>query len=267
MMGKQDGFTIIEVILFLAISAMLFLVAFSYTSSTIRQTRLTDGGDQLTSFIQNQYVSVKNTQSNRSETSSVKCDVSDVAPTTPGASNTCMVLGKVLYFNDNGTTVSVSTVVGNAVVATTEGTEIEVIRQLNPRVLRDTTGSIVLVDETFVMPWQMRFTERKYMSSPSTQAGFNAMVFLRSPVSENVHTGIWTVAAGAGAVPASYNIPALLSTYVATNVDRPVLICARSDDLGNVRTGVDIPVGQGVGRITKVTGTAGQLLSGSMACL
>jgi len=271
MMGKQDGFTIIEVILFLAISAMLFLVAFSYTNGTIRQTRFTDGGDQLTSFIQSQYVSVKNIQSNRDTSVTAKCGASDTTPQFPGASNSCMVLGKLLYFNDNGTSIDVSTVVGDAVVQSTEGTEIEVIELLNPRVLTNTTGSAVLVDESFSMPWQMRFTDKKFMSSPATEAAFNALVLLRSPVSENVHIVTWSVAAGAGTFPASYNdqntgIPGLLKLNASTNVDKPLLVCARSDELGGLRTAVQVPVGQGVGRITKVVGPTGQALSGSMTC-
>jgi len=263
MMGTQRGFTVIEVILFLAISAMLFLIAFAYTNGTINNTRFTDESDRLTSFLQNQFSSVKSIESQRDDSVTAKCQDSDTAK-APGASDSCMVLGKLLYFDKTSGTISTSTIVSDAVVSQATTSELEAIRALNPRVLTDST-TVVKVDTTYSLSSQMSFTDLQYLAA--TTNTFNSLIIVRSPESESVYMAVMDVASGDS--PSAYNPSGIKDALLTSGnkVNKPVLICAKEDGLTNRRLAIEIPVGQSAGRIADSAPSQGEVLSGGMACV
>lgn len=259
-MGMQRGFTIIEVILFLAISSMLFLIAFSYTSNTIRNTGFTDDKNQVTQFIERKYLNVKNSQSTRDDNTTARCDATDADTQIPGASNRCMVIGTLLYFPTGGP-VAVSTIVGNVNLpaASASLTEREVVEQLNPRVLSN--GSAVQVSEQFESPARLDLRSVKYKPTGAASAA-NVVAIIRSPISENVFQAAWSVTDGNLASTFNDASGGIASRFTATSpyVDRPIIICYQNSDSLNRYAAIQIPSGQALGRITSSVAAAGQVL-------
>ncbi len=72
MASTQRGFTIIEVILFLAISGLLLGVAIASVNANINNSRFNDAVRSTTSYLQGQYSEVAAGQSDRDE--SKGCD-------------------------------------------------------------------------------------------------------------------------------------------------------------------------------------------------
>lgn len=116
--GRRRGFTIIEVILFLGISGLLLLVAFTFTASSIRNTRFSDATKSLENFIKDQYTRVQtnslslNGPAGFPPTCSSIFNTPVTTPTTQvaddgtGTSNNCILLGAVIdiYSNAAATT-------------------------------------------------------------------------------------------------------------------------------------------------------------------
>ena len=109
--NKKSGFTLIEVILFLAISSAVLIAILSGTSRSLAQQRYNDAVQDVYSFLQNQYYAVINPQntSEHSETEN-KAGFGQEA-----------IYGKVIVFDKNavsgsgGSVVNSWTVVGKIV--------------------------------------------------------------------------------------------------------------------------------------------------------
>lgn len=280
MKGAKKGFTIIEVILFLAISAMLFGIAFRYTSSSIRETRVRDTSDQFTSFMQRQFASVKNAESARPTTNDATCG----APAAVGASNTCAVLGKLLYFMPDNQTIRVSTIVGTPSdkSALAYPTDRSTLEASVPKVLSDTAGNIV-VDEVFTLPWQSQLplSARRYQKTDTSVANFNVITIQRSPISENTVydtfevTNDGTLASTYNDIVTAFGINANRLTYEhnglwgPANDDRPAVLCVQYPGLSGRDVVITIEGGFRVG-ISKVTGgirSSGDTLVGGLTCV
>ena len=113
-MGMADrGFTIIEVMLFLGITGMLFAGLMIGVNSNVTQQRYRDGVAEFSSLLKNQYSEVLNTQNARTEGECIDGTVNPSASTaqTAGTSN-CVLLGRAVQVENNGTSVKISNVVG-----------------------------------------------------------------------------------------------------------------------------------------------------------
>ncbi len=108
----ERGFTIIEVMLFFAISGLLFAMLMIGANQGIVQQRYLDSVRSYKAFLQNQYAEVLNTQNDRSN--NLKCDASGVSAgaTTPGADTNCVILGRVIKIKDDGKTLWATNVTG-----------------------------------------------------------------------------------------------------------------------------------------------------------
>jgi len=116
-MGKtENGFTIIEVMLFLAVTGMLAATILVGSGVAIGQQRYRDSVNSLKSLIQEQYSQTTNVTNDRSTTWT--CDSStNVAETPIGAgqprgTSDCVLLGRLIVIDDSGTKVTTSNVVG-----------------------------------------------------------------------------------------------------------------------------------------------------------
>lgn len=100
-MAQGDkGFTILEVILFLAVSSALLLVVLTGVNSLAKRQKFTDTVDSLQSHIQRQYDEVISGVNTRTTGTISGCPGYD---TTPGTEETCLLLGKLLTYQTNGT--------------------------------------------------------------------------------------------------------------------------------------------------------------------
>lgn len=165
----MDGFTIIEVMLFLGISSMLLLVVFSLSSTLIVSTRFTDSVRGLESFLQRQYEEVASGVNTRG---SEACTSSD---TSSRGTSACLLLGRLIVFTANSAAVNSVSVIGSDV--TSSGSTMEaVLNDFAPRTAPSTL-------ETYLIPWDARFTSARRTSD---SVGVNAVAILRNPKSSQI---------------------------------------------------------------------------------
>lgn len=170
------GFTIIEVMMFLAISMLLLLGVFLMSGNMISGTRFTDSVRGLESFLQRQYEEVTSGVNTRTQ---VSCSGSVVSSgsSTPGTSD-CLLLGKVIVFRANTETVDTYNIVGSQWTAIpTNPTLSQLLYSYNPQ-------SVPTSRSSFTIPWQAEFTAGRRADAQAV----NAIAFMRSPVSSEVGT-------------------------------------------------------------------------------
>lgn len=92
---KRDGFTIIEVMIFLAISGLMLAMAVIGSGNLARQARFSDSINSFHSTLQRQYEEVVNGVNTRQD-SDAGCVGG--APQQPGT-DSCILLGKVISFS------------------------------------------------------------------------------------------------------------------------------------------------------------------------
>jgi type II secretory pathway pseudopilin PulG len=120
---NKDGFTIIETMLFLAITGLLIATMLVGVGTSINNQRYRDSVTSLQSFLQSQYSSISNVQNDRDN--SWKCGNS-ATPSQTGTlqdrgQSDCVLLGRYITIEGGNTTVS--TVLGYQ-TATASGTDI-----------------------------------------------------------------------------------------------------------------------------------------------
>lgn len=237
--GEQRGFTIIETMLFLGVSAMLLIIAFSFTASTLRSARFTDATKSLQSFFQEQYTRVQ-TNSLSLNTPSGKTAVCD--PTTglvtsqnlasnTGSSKTCMLLGVALDLASDGKSIAVYPVLGS-----TQATD-QTLSKVNPQIWSDAV-------ETYTLGWQAVLSTNSAAAATAVlaknvaaglatkTASVNRLLFLRNVESEAINFYSTTQVA---------TIASIINEEPQSNTRNvPTLVCIKSDDGGNLRGAVQI---------------------------
>lgn len=113
----QNGFTIIEVMLFLAITGMLAAAILVGSGVAIGQQRYRDSVSSLQSYIQQQYNKVINVTNDRDK--SWTCDSNGIVTQTdtPSAGEArgttdCVMLGRLMTVDETGTSLKSAVVVG-----------------------------------------------------------------------------------------------------------------------------------------------------------
>src|SRR3982751_6935386 len=96
----ERGFTVVEVTLFLAITGLLFLIAITGTSNTIRSVRFSDSGRSVNAFVQQQYDDIINGLNNRTGAEACAGGVVS-AGSEPAGTSSCLLLGKLVVFQIN----------------------------------------------------------------------------------------------------------------------------------------------------------------------
>lgn len=112
--SNKNGFTLIETMLFLAITGALVVAVLIGTGASINVQRYRDSVTSLKSLIQKQYSDVLNVQNQRTSTN-ISCDsnanVGTTGTTAPRGQSDCVVMGK--YITINGSDATTSTVIGH----------------------------------------------------------------------------------------------------------------------------------------------------------
>lgn len=112
----QTGFTIIEVMLFLAVSGALAAIILVGSGVAIGQQRYRDSVSSLKSYIQQQYSEVTNVANDRDKdwTCNNEADVSQVDASAGEARGTsdCVILGRFVTIDETGTKLTAANVIG-----------------------------------------------------------------------------------------------------------------------------------------------------------
>ncbi|HEV2412867.1 MAG TPA: prepilin-type N-terminal cleavage/methylation domain-containing protein, partial [Candidatus Saccharimonadales bacterium] len=216
---KQAGFTIIEVMLYLGVAAMLFLIAFWGTEGQVNQFRYSDAARNLNSYIQEQYNSVQSGTNPREATET--CTATGAQPPsfgtgspnpTGGNADECILLGKLVQFTPGSSTVNVYYVVGyNAPFTSLTGDDLTDIKNSQPTISPiDATTTNISGGLTFYQPGSV---------PPSGLS--ESFAFLRSPSSSNILTFAFNnvdINNGNLSPGASYTIPpAVIGNSLDTN--------------------------------------------------
>lgn len=212
-MGRDQGFTILEVVLFFAISAALLGVAMLYTSNSLKSTRYGDATKSFESFIEQQYTEVQAGTVNREAGGgSGSC----VSANAPGTSDSCMILGRVLTFNTvapANKTVNVFTVVANTTPTSEPSGEIDAFAKYNTRIQESTAPT------NYSLEWGTTLYSTQYVDG--TPQNFNRLAILRSPVSETIY--IFTFD----------HVASFQSGLRADTANKKAAICFTSPDFGS----------------------------------
>lgn len=177
---KQWGFTIIELILFLGITGALFAGLMVGVNTSINTQRYKQSAASFKSALEEQYAEV--TYPRNARDSSWACSaeagiVSDPSNGTTRGTSQCVLLGRFIEVEKDGTTIKTGDVVGidPGVGTETVSSDIDILKAYTPRV------SPINVSETEV-GWQ------SHLEYPENGVSKASYLILRSPLSGIIRT-------------------------------------------------------------------------------
>lgn len=224
--NRQGGFTIIEVMIFLAVSGLLLFGIMAGTGTAIARQRYNDGVQSAQSFFQKQFDETLSVNNDRP--SNQACANSTVtAGSDPRGASQCFILGKAMEFNydsDPGK-IKVYQVIGSEPIGGgTPSSEAQVISQYNPALVEPTSSE-------YELPWDMSVsgTQRVDGSGVSaTNPAVRLLTFLRSPRSGAMVIFSYPSMPNGNRLN---NFPAGQSLLTVTN--KTSHICVQSPDFGS----------------------------------
>lgn len=186
---KQQGFTIIEVMLFVALTGALLIGLLAGTSVMIQRQRYSDSINSTQAFFQGQYNQVTNVLNDRSGAEVCSGDDNFVEPAggasaeAPGASR-CVVLGKAIDVPSPSSQQELASyaVVGSEPTGTVDPdiTDDELMRLYRPSLVRLVGAS------TYDIPWGT--TVVGFQQEGPERTPVNRLLLLRSPKSGAIYT-------------------------------------------------------------------------------
>lgn len=178
----NNGFTIIEVMLFLAVTGALTITILASAGTSITQQRYRDSVSSLKSLIQTQYTEVANVVNSRDKdwtcTSSGEVVPVDGVAGEPRGTSDCVIMGRIVTINETGKTITSSNVIGHRTTGT-PAEESDLAELTNNYTL---TISPINPDTTEV-GWGAQVVKPK-----STNAQPVTIMILRSPLSGAIVT-------------------------------------------------------------------------------
>ena len=182
-MQHKQGFTIIEVLLFLGITGLLAVTLLAGWTNMINTQRYRDSVKTVQTFIQQQYGQVYNVQNGRD--ASLNCTpgaespkVTD-NPSKPVGQTECIVMGRYIHITD-GTKIQVYSIIGIDGEPSSLTSDSQIIRDRKPIRLDQ---SLNTDDSKLNIPWQASVVDG---TTPNT---LNAVIaIIRSPQTGTVHT-------------------------------------------------------------------------------
>ncbi|MDB5177335.1 MAG: hypothetical protein JWN75_1003 [Candidatus Saccharibacteria bacterium] len=180
---SQRGFTIIEVMLFLAITGGLFAALMVGVNTGITQQRYLDSVRSYKALVQNQYSEVLNTRNDNA--GNTKCsdrkdgNLDQAAPLDVNGTSQCVILGRAIKIMDGGTKVETSSVTAYDMTANSnDSSDITVLTNYKPKL-----SSFNI--ETTEIDWQGNL---EVPASPGGSSSHSSafILILRSPTTGNI---------------------------------------------------------------------------------
>lgn len=182
---KEKGFTIVEVVLFIAITGLLAATLLTGWTAMINTQRYKDSTRTFQSFLQQQYNLVYNVENGHVQNLSCTLQgsnlvIDDTSPSgTPRGQSSCVVMGRYIQIT-NGDKIKVSSIVGYLNGTDTTSSDIDSIRLYNPQRVDFDLG---LTDNELEIPWQAAVVG----TVDSTPKDY-VIAIIRSPKTGIVHT-------------------------------------------------------------------------------
>lgn len=257
MLRAAEGFTIIELTIFLAISGLLLMLMFVGTGSIAARQRFTDTTDGLQTFFQAQYDEVVNGVNVRID--STAC-TADSATITRAGKSSCLLLGKVLTIRPVDMTSTSKTVIeASYIVSTRQSTTYgatlqEKLQNAVPNVVADG-------QKVYEFKWGAVSSEASRTQADGTRTAVNSVAFVRLPDSDEIvqlyynNTRDYFSASGLTQGLTELGITNLDNYSPAGTDDNPSLVvCMKNDTdfsgLVRPRSAISFGQGKGAGTIT-----------------
>lgn len=173
------GFTVIELMLFLAVTGVLFAALMVGVQMNITQQRYKEGVLNMTTVFQNQYSEVDNTRNDRDINWNCAGGnvVRDTTAGTARGTTDCVLLGRAIRVIENGTAVRTQSVVGVEPTGELAGGDLDALIQYGPKLVTAGDSTIAFGESTFSMDWGSS------LKTPENQNSEASVLILRSPVS------------------------------------------------------------------------------------
>lgn len=223
MMGKTktEGFTLIEVILFLAISALMMVGVFVGVSGSINRQRYDDASATFLDFMQSQYNLVDNVRNNRPDNRSCNSGGINSSSDDGRGTSDCTVVGRLIKSTD-GKNITSRPVYSHSDPPESATTESEVLDGL---ILKEAPNNLTNDDEDFTLAWQTQVYTDK--DNKETSRRF-AVLIVRLPTNGLIRTYI------------AHNTTNL-SDFWNSSILSPLNICVETSGLtGAPATGVAV---------------------------
>lgn len=232
----SKGYTIVEVSLFLGISALMLAIALVGTGVSIRTTRFTDSTRSLHAYVQQQYDDLINGVNSRFGNEACNSGTINTGINqTPGTSN-CLYMGKLLIFAPNNSTVTTYNIIGTEPANVDYGqSDEQLIFNFSPTVV---TGVGV---DNYSIPWLATISGSK---RPVDGIGVDAYALIRSPRSTRVVSYVFKQPDSVG----DYNLASLINPNLAAdanNISKAANFCVSSADGLSQPSKITISGGQG----------------------
>jgi type II secretory pathway pseudopilin PulG len=169
----QRGYTIIEVMLFFAVTGALMLGVMGSASFGVNTQRYNDAVNTFTAIIQQEFTNATNVTNTKSIES--MCGPGGADETPRGISN-CVIIGRLVTVDTEGSIVAMNIVGSDPGAEDETDTELEVIQSYTPKV-------DIQTQETDKMSW-----ETKLERGDPLAASAASILILRSPRSGNVYS-------------------------------------------------------------------------------
>jgi len=189
---NASGFTIIEVLLFLAITGMLVAGVLGTTGGVINSQRYKDSVSSLKSILQKQYSGALNTDNERSD--DMICDtngkVSTGASTVSRGQSNCVILGKAIQLSGNNRSeLSIKDVIGYPGNSLPSNTLNDLDNFRSYRMQLPATSSGWPID-TYSLEWGSSVSATVNQTGLVDQSNGFTILILRSPMSGVLYTFI-----------------------------------------------------------------------------
>lgn len=172
--SDQNGFTIIEVLLFLAVSAFFIIIALRGIGGKTDDVRYGQSLKDLEVLFQSEQDLVRNGYIGE------VADIDMVAMGCDGADGRCVGLGRVLAFSAGSSDVRIYSLLGNRIDGL--GNSIQRLEDANLRIVEYTSGANY---ETKQLEWQQTFQIGKF-TSYAADTDINAVGYFRLPNSTEI---------------------------------------------------------------------------------
>lgn len=180
--SRGSGFTVIEVMLFLAISGFLVIGVMGGAGAAVNVQRYKDATNSFVSYMQGQYDRVANVQNDhntKQECTSAGIAVATTPPVTLGASIDCAVIGRLVTVSDGGKKITSQAVYG---AAATNGTD-DITALVSANIFID---AAVDVEDSYVPEWSTRIV-KPTPDQATTMDGWRLLI-VRSPATGTIRT-------------------------------------------------------------------------------
>lgn len=182
--SKSDGFTLIEVLLFMAITGLLVASVLATTGGTINAQRYKDSSSSLKSMIQMQYSNAINVDNQRT------ADLSCGTISTGAGQSSCVIWGRIIKFDSSTKSKVTSRYIISSDIADDSDMSLDSYSSdfaiFDKYRVRE-PGADYMVADSYDMEWGTSISEIRRPSDPNIYDKFTILI-IRSPLTGVLRT-------------------------------------------------------------------------------